>query len=184
MSSFSKIAKKHLWVLIFFVALVIAVLAVPFSRNERVRVVSGTGFRDMPLGCSTETVEAILGHPKEKKIYGTDIYYSYKISDRPTYLERSGILENEKDLGFVFDQTSLKLRTIYIEDSVAVKTDRGVEFGDTVEKVLKLYGTPYQTYPETIGTSFDGWLKFRNDGITFDFDAGVVTGFDIVGPPD
>jgi hypothetical protein len=161
----------------------LVLLSATNATASGLRIVSGKGFQDMPLGCSTEVVEAIMGHPQEKKVYGTDVYYSYKLSNRLTYLERRGLLHNEKDIGFVFDQATLKLKKIFIEDSFAVKTDRGIEFGDAVGKVLKLYGTPTKTYPENIGTAFDGWLAFTNDGITFDFNAGVVTGFDILGTP-
>lgn len=153
------------------------------NATGALRVVSGTGFQDMPLGCSAGVVETIMGSPRDKKVYGTEVYYSYKLSNRLTYLERRGLLHNEKDIGFAFDQATLRLKKVFIEDSVAVKTDRGIEFGDPVEKVLKLYGTPTKTSSENIGAAFQGWLAFRNDGITFDFHAGVVTGFDIIGLP-
>ncbi|MGO8926406.1 MAG: hypothetical protein ACLQU3_05885 [Limisphaerales bacterium] len=151
------------------------------SAPTALGVVSGSGFKNMPLGCSAEAVLAVMDQPQEKKVYGTEVYYLYKLSDRLTYLERRGFLRKENDIKFAFDQSTLKLKKIFIEDSVAVTTDRGIKFGDEIAKVLKLYGTPTQTLPENIDSASEGWLRFKNAGITFDFHDRVVTGFDIVG---
>jgi len=152
----------------------------PVSDADGLRIITPDGFRDMPLGCTSQIVANIMGPPQKKEIIDNCFYYSYK-NDRPYYLVRKGVLPSaaNKAITFRFDKATSILKSITIEDTFEAKTDRGINFGVPLAKVMQIYGKPTKQYPENFDTeSENAFVEYKNEqnhGILFDFRDGVLT---------
>lgn len=141
-----------------------------WDENERLsrpsetdyHIVTKNGLRRIKLGSTSDVGISILGKPNKIQNYDNGIYHSYD------------------NISLVYDHQTRKLKIIFIEKGFPAKTDKGVMFGDSIDKVISLYGEPTKMYPDN-KISDGGWLKYKNHGILFDYHERKVDGFDVTG---
>lgn len=142
-----------------------------YKRNPEPLIVAGKGWGDVKIDAKRETVEIILG--KGEGAEGHPALAGVYFREYP-----------EKGIQVSYTHTENKVVAIFFYNkqrryenftTPAVRTEKGIDWSASPDKVKKAYGKPKENY------SGAGWRRMVFEGIDFRWENGVMVRIGIPG---
>ena len=134
-------------------------------------IVAGYGWGKVHVGAKREDVEAALGKGEEDEgsKYLKDVYFR-EYPDKGIQVFYTH--QEDKVVAIFFYNKQRRYENLV---TVSVKTEKGIDWNASPEKVKKVYGKPKENY------SGKGWRRMVFEGIDFRWENGVIVRIGIPG---